>query len=59
MDTSHLLLAFLAFGAACVLGEAAALVSFVRGERHAWLGIVGLILNLVFIVPIASVLMSD
>jgi hypothetical protein len=49
----------LAIGLACLLGEAAALVSLFRGERHAWLGALGLIFNLVIILPIAAVLVSD
>lgn len=49
----------LAVGAACLAGEVAAIVSLVRGERYAWLAIVGLVLNLVIILPIAGVLMSD
>lgn len=49
----------LAVGAACLLGEAAAAVSLFRGEQHAWLGILGLILNLIIILPIAGALMID
>jgi hypothetical protein len=49
----------LAVGATCVVGEVAAVASLVRGERHAWLAILGLILNLVIILPIGAVLMSD
>jgi hypothetical protein len=49
----------LAVGATCLVGEVAAVVSLVRGERHAWLAILGLILNLIIISPIAAILMSD
>jgi len=53
------ILLVLAVGAACLLGEAAAIVSLFRGERYAWLGVLGLVLNLAVILPIAAVLMSD
>lgn len=41
----------IAVGAVCVLGEVAAIVALVRGERMAWLSAIGAILNLAVILP--------
>ena len=44
---------------ACVLGEVAAWVALIRGERHAWLTILGIIGNGIVIVPVLLLLMRD
>src|SRR5262245_14854667 len=43
----------------CVLGEIAAWVALIRGERMVWLTILGIIGNGVVIVPVLLVLMKD
>ena len=44
---------------ACVLGEIAAWVALVRGERMAWLTILGILGNGVVIVPVLLLLLKD
>lgn len=43
----------LAMGVVCVAGEAAAIYAFVRGERMAWLSVLGGVVNAVVILPAA------
>ena len=45
--------------AACVIGEIAAWVALVRGERMAWLTILGIIGNAVVILPVLLLLLKD
>lgn len=42
---------FIVIGGVCVLGEAAAIASLVKGERMAWLSVLGALANLVVILP--------
>ena len=44
---------------ACVIGEIAAWVALVRGERMAWLTILGILGNGVVIVPVLLLLLKD
>ena len=44
---------------ACVIGEIAAWVALVRGERMAWLTILGIIGNAVVILPVLLLLLKD
>ena len=44
---------------ACVFGEIAAWVALVRGERMAWLTILGILGNGVVIVPVLLLLLKD
>ena len=48
-----------AIAGACVIGEIAAWVALVRGERMAWLTIVGILGNGVVIVPVLLLLLKD
>jgi hypothetical protein len=45
--------------AACVIGEIAAWVALFRGERHAWLSILGIIGNGVVILPVLLLLLKN
>ena len=45
-------------GAACVLGEIAALVALARGERLAWLTILGILGNGAVILPILALFLN-
>jgi len=49
----------LAVAGACTIGEIAAWVALVRGERQVWLTILGIIGNGVVIVPVLLLLMKD
>ena len=44
---------------ACVIGEVAAWVALARGERMAWLTILGIIGNGVVVVPVLLLLLKD
>ena len=44
---------------ACVFGEIAAWVSLIRGERHAWMAILGIIGNGIVMVPVLLLLLKD
>ena len=44
---------------ACVIGEVAAWIALVRGERMAWLTILGIIGNGVVILPVLLLLLKD
>ena len=48
-----------AVAGACVIGEIAAWVALVRGERMAWLTMLGIIGNGVVIVPVLLLLLKD
>ncbi len=43
--------AYVIFAAACLLGEVAAVVSLLRGERPGWLSVIGVLLNLTAVIP--------
>ena len=45
--------------AACVIGEIAAWVALLRGERMAWLSILGILGNGVVILPVLLILLKD
>ncbi len=47
----HLIGAYVIFATACLLGELAAIVSLVRGERPGWLSVIGVLLNLAAVIP--------
>jgi hypothetical protein len=49
----------LGVGAACVLGEIAALVALARGERLVWLTILGILGNGAVILPILVLFLRD
>jgi hypothetical protein len=49
--------ALIALGAVCLLGEAAAITALLRHERMPWLSVLGIVLNLVVIVPAALLAM--
>ena len=42
---------YVIFAAACLLGEVAAVVSLLRGERPGWLSVIGVLLNLTAVIP--------
>lgn len=42
---------FVAIGGVCVLGEAAAIAALAKGERMAWLSVLGAVANLMVILP--------
>jgi hypothetical protein len=44
---------------ACVIGEVAAWIALARGERMAWLTILGIIGNGVVVVPVLLLLLKD
>ena len=46
-------------GLACAFGEIAAIVSLLQGERPPWLAAIGVIANLLVILPIFRLLMSE
>jgi hypothetical protein len=45
--------------AACVIGEIAAWVALLRGERMAWLSILGILGNGIVILPVLLLLLKD
>ena len=57
LGTGVLLLA--GIGIACALGEIAAIVSILRGERLPWLAAIGVIANLLVIFPLLSLFIRD
>ncbi len=46
-------------GIACAFGEIAAIVSLLRGERLPWLAAIGVIANLLVILPILALFLRD
>jgi len=46
-------------GGASLLGVIAAIVAFARGERKAWLSLIGLVGNCAVVFPIFALLMRD
>ncbi|MFN7920878.1 MAG: hypothetical protein U0Q16_12320 [Bryobacteraceae bacterium] len=48
--------AYLVFAIACVLGEIAAVVALIRGERPSWIAVIGALLNLTAVIPPVLVL---
>ncbi len=46
-------------GVACGLGAVAAIIALVRGERRAWLSVIGLVGNAAVVLPILALLARD